>query len=81
VLLFDEYYTELYQISRAQDLMMQAEKMVFMGTSFSVNITQMALEIAQYNQIDIEVVDPHPTHILYDKVRYHAMTALDYIRA
>ena len=79
VLLFDEYYTELYDISRAEKLMLAAEKMVFMGTSFSVNITNMALEIARRNDIPVEVVDPNPTHILHTQVKYFAMTAKKYI--
>jgi NAD-dependent deacetylase len=79
VLLFDEYYTELYEISRAQQQMLDAEKMVFMGTSFSVNITNMALEIARHNNIPVEVVDPNPTHILHSQVEYFAMTAQEYI--
>ena len=47
VLLFDEYYTELYRIGEAQRRMLDAERMVFIGTSFSVNITHMALEVAR----------------------------------
>ncbi|BBN80902.1 NAD-dependent protein deacylase [Pseudoalteromonas sp. A25] len=79
VLLFDEYYTELYQINKAYTMMENATKMVFIGTSFSVNITQIALEIARRNNIEVEVVDPNPAHILYDKVCYHKMLAKDYI--
>ena len=33
VLLLDEFYTELYQISAAQERMIRADKIVFMGTS------------------------------------------------
>lgn len=80
VLLFDEYYTELYRISEAQQRMNEAEKIVFMGTSFSVNITQMALDIARNNNIEIEVVDPEPTHVLHPNVSYKKMTALEYIQ-
>ena len=79
VLLFDEFYTELYQISDAQTRMIEADKIVFMGTSFSVNITQMALEVArQYNK-PVEIVDPNPTHVLHSNTIYHTMTALEYI--
>lgn len=80
VLLFDEYYTELYQITKAQELMQQADKMVFMGTSFSVNITNMALDVARFNQIPVEVVDPQPNAIFYPNVEYHRMTASEYIQ-
>ena len=80
VLLFDEYYTELYRITQAQQRMLNADKIVFMGTSFSVNITQMALEIARTHNIPIEVVDPNPAHILHPNVSYKKMTALEYIQ-
>ncbi|ATG79512.1 Sir2 family NAD-dependent protein deacetylase [Pseudoalteromonas sp. B131b] len=80
VLLFDEYYTELYRISEAQKRMSNAGKIVFMGTSFSVNITQMAIEIARDYNIPIEVVDPEPAHILHPNVSYKKMTALEYIQ-
>ncbi|MEJ6608239.1 MAG: hypothetical protein QNL63_00620, partial [Paracoccaceae bacterium] len=43
VLLFDEYYTDLYRMSEAEDWMHDAQRIVFMGTSFSVNITSIAL--------------------------------------
>ncbi len=80
VLLFDEYYTELYRITEAQQRMIDADKMVFMGTSFSVNITQIALEIARSYSIPIEIVDPDPTHVLHSNVSYKKMTALEYIQ-
>ena len=80
VLLFDEYYTELYRITEAQQRMIDADKMVFMGTSFSVNITQMALEIARNYAIPIEIADPEPTHVLHSNVSYKKMTALEYIQ-
>ncbi|TKB45655.1 SIR2 family NAD-dependent protein deacylase [Thalassotalea mangrovi] len=80
VLLFDEYYTDLYQIGEAQQRMYDAERMVFMGTSFSVNITQMALRAAIHNGIEIDIVDPNPVSIAYDKVRYYPMKASEYIQ-
>jgi len=80
VLLFDEYYTELYRISEAQKRMRDADKIVFMGTSFSVNITQMALDIARNYNIAVEVVDPNPVHILHSNVIYKKMSALEYIQ-
>ncbi|MFY8273205.1 SIR2 family NAD-dependent protein deacylase [Pseudoalteromonas sp. SSDWG2] len=80
VLLFDEYYTDLYRITEAQKRMLSADKMIFIGTSFSVNITQMALQIARSMSIPIEVVDPEPTHLLHDNVTYHKMTALEYVQ-
>ena len=81
VLLFDEFYTELYRITEAQQRMLNADKIVFMGTSFSVNVTQMAIEIARNYDIPVEVVDPEPAHILHANVTYKKMNALDYIQS
>lgn len=80
VLLFDEFYTELYRISEAQERMHNADKIIFMGTSFSVNITQMALRTAVNNGIPIEVVDPQPIELPYSNVTYHKMKASKYIQ-
>ena len=79
VLLFDEYYTDLYRIDEAQQRMMDAERIVFMGTSFSVNITQMALSIAHSLDKPIEIVDPQPIELDYPQLTYHRMTAQKYI--
>ncbi|MEH6346989.1 MAG: Sir2 family NAD-dependent protein deacetylase [Bermanella sp.] len=79
VLLFDEFYTDLYRIEEATQRMEKADKIIFMGTSFSVNITNMAMDIAMKNNIEVEVVDPDPYILPYAKVRYHRMTALEYI--
>ena len=79
VLLFDEYYTDLYRMSEAERRMAFADRMVFIGTSFSVNITSIALQYAAMNQIPVEVVDPNPVKIPYGLVTYHAMTGAEYI--
>jgi len=79
VLLFDEFYTELYRITEAQKRMFDADRIVFMGTSFSVNITQMALDIGESNNTPIEIVDPEPVTVQYADVTYHRMTASEYI--
>ena len=81
VLLFDEIYTDLYKISEAQQRMMNANKMVFMGTSFSVNITAMALRIAAANSIDIEIIDPNPVDVGYKNATYFEMSALEYVES
>ncbi|MFL2800725.1 MAG: SIR2 family NAD-dependent protein deacylase [Paracoccaceae bacterium] len=81
VLLFDEIYTDLYKISEAQKRMMDANKMVFMGTSFSVNITAMALRIAATNLIDIEIIDPNPIDVRYKHATYFEMSALEYVES
>ena len=79
VLLFDEYYTELYRITEAQQRMISADRIIFIGTSFSVNITQMALEIASTRNIPIEIVDPNPVNIGYENAIYHEMKASQFI--
>ena len=79
VLLFDEYYTELYRISEAEQEMQSADSVVFMGTSFSVNITSIALRYALSNNARIEIVDPDPVDLNIDGIEYHRMTASEYI--
>ena len=79
VLLFDEYYTELYRISEAENRMQTAERMVFMETSFSVNITNIALRYAMMSGASIDVVDPDPVDIGILDVVYHKMSAQDFI--
>ena len=49
-----------------------------MGTSFSVNITNIALEIAIEKNIPIEIVDPDPIEIQYPNIEYHKMKASEY---
>ena len=78
VLLFDEIYTDLYRISEAEHWMNDAKKIIFIGTSFSVNITSIALRIAISRGIEVEIVDPNPIKINYDKVNYHQMNAEEY---
>ena len=78
VLLFDEIYTDLYRISEAEHWMNDAKKIIFIGTSFSVNITSIALRIATSRGIEVEIVDPNPIKINYDKVNYHQMNAEEY---
>lgn len=80
VLLFDEYYTDLYRMLEAEDWMHDAHRMVFMGTSFSVNITSIALRTAISNEVTIEVVDPQPIDLGYEKIEYHKMTAAEYVQ-
>ena len=56
VLMFDEYYTDLYRMSEAEEWINDARHFVFMGRSFSVNITETALGAALSNQANIEVI-------------------------
>ena len=80
VLLFDEYYSELYQISEAERMFNAAHKFVFMGTSFNVNITEMALRAAITRNCEIVVVDPDPVDLNISGVNYLRMKADEYIK-
>jgi NAD-dependent deacetylase len=60
ILLFDEYYSELYESEIALDWVKEAETIIFMGTSNSVGITNMVLESAMRRGKNILVVDPNP---------------------
>lgn len=79
VLLFDEFYTDLYRMTEAESWMDQADAMVFIGTSFSVNITAIALRIGAGRRIPIDIVDPVPVDLGVPDITYHAMTAAAYI--
>ena len=79
VLLFDEFYTDNYGISIANQLMNDARRFIFLGTSFSVNITSMVLEKAINKNSIIEIVDPSPVDLGIKNIIYHKKTALDYI--
>jgi len=80
VLLFDEYYTDLYRISEADIMFNTAKKFVFIGTSFNVNITEIALRAAVSRNCEIEVVDPEPVDLNISGVKYLKMRAADYIK-
>ena len=78
-MLLDEYYTELYRIREAEKRMQTAECMMFMGTSISVNITNIALGHATMTGALIEVVDPDPMDIGIPNIVYHQMSVHDFI--
>ena len=59
--------------------MNNAQRIVFMGPSFSVNITSIALRTVLSNEAAIEVVDPQPIDLGYERIEYHKMTAADYV--
>ena len=85
VLLFDEYYTDLYRMGTAERWMAEASRMVFIGTSFSVNITAIALRYAIKRGIPVEIVDPRPVDLCIPEgmadVSYLAMTAKEWVEA
>ena len=66
-------------MSDAERWMMEADKMVFIGTSFSVNITSIALRLGLRNSAVIEVVDPEPVDLGISSIKYHSVTAEEYI--
>jgi NAD-dependent deacetylase len=59
--------------------MQSADSVVFMGTSFSVNITTIALRYAFSNNAKIEIVDPDPIDLNISGIEYYKMTAKEYI--
>ena len=65
ILLFDEYYTELYQYEEAHQWMDAADTIIFIGTSNSVGFTYGALQMAVNNGKKIIVVDPNPAPSFY----------------
>ena len=85
VLLFDEYYTDLYRMGTAERLIAEASRMVFIGTSFSVNITAIALRSAITRGIPVEIVDPRPVDLGIPEgmadVSCLAMTAKQWVEA
>lgn len=80
VLLFDEFYTRIYKMNKAETWMRRAERFIFLGTSFSVNITSIALNYALCNNALVDIVDPLPKEIEYKNVKYFKMTAEEYIK-
>lgn len=59
-LLFDEYYIEHhdYGFSTSEHAIVTADGLLFVGTSFSVGITALALDAARTNAIPVISVDP-----------------------
>ena len=66
-------------MSEAERVMQFADSVVFMGTSFSVNITSIALRYALSNNARIEIIDPDPIDLNISGIKYHKMTASEYI--
>ena len=61
VLLFDEYYTELYQYEKAFNWLEEANTIIFIGTSNAVGFTSGALQLGITKEKNIIVVDPNPS--------------------
>lgn len=60
VLWFDEYYNEHddYQWPRVQDAAQRMEALLFVGTSFSVGVTEMFLQAALFSRVPVFSLDP-----------------------
>lgn len=65
ILLFDEYYTEMYQYNKALHWLDEADTIIFMGTSNSVGFTYGALHEGLNAHKKIMVVDPNPAPSFY----------------
>ena len=79
LLLLDKYDTNLYRISETENWMHEAQRIGFMGTSFSVNITSIALRIAISYEAATGVADPQPIDLGYERIEYGKMTAAEYV--
>ena len=60
VLLFDEFYTDLYEIEKAMKWVLESDTIIFMGTSNSVGITEGILGVGLDKRKEVIVVDPNP---------------------
>jgi NAD-dependent deacetylase len=81
ILLFDEYYTELFQYEKAISWILSADTIIFMGTSNSVGFTSGALQIGVSKSKKVIVVDPNPSpSFIYPEVDLIKMTASDFCK-
>jgi NAD-dependent deacetylase len=81
VLLFDEYYTDLYRVEEAMRWVMEADTILFMGTSNSVGITSGILEMGLRKNKKILVVDPNPDpSFRYPAVEFFEESASSFCR-
>ena len=79
ILLFDEYYSDLYQYHKAMEWVDEANTVLFMGTSNSVGITEGILNISLAAGKRVIVVDPNPSaSVNRHGVEIQEMTALEY---
>ncbi len=81
ILLFDEFYTELYQYEKAISWVLSANTIIFMGTSNSVGFTSGALQMSIKKNKKIIVVDPNPSlSFVHPEVDLIKMTASDFCK-
>jgi len=81
ILLFDEYYTELFQYEKAISWILSADTIIFMGTSNSVGFTSGALQIGVSKNKKVIVVDPNPSlSFIHPNIDLIKMTATDFCK-
>jgi NAD-dependent deacetylase len=71
VLWFDEFYQDHddYQWERVHDAVERAELVLFVGTSFSVGVTELVLQSSGYRGVPIYSIDPGAHEAPYSYVR------------
>ena len=60
ILIFGEYYANLYRISEAEHWIKNATNFVLIGTSISVHINEIDLRIALSTNYTAEIIDRDP---------------------
>jgi NAD-dependent deacetylase len=82
VLWFDEYYHghRDYRWERVQEAAAQSQMVLFIGTSFSVGVTEMLLDAAVRRGAPVYSVDPNPNGVP-DEVTSFAVPAEDLVPA
>lgn len=77
ILWFDEFYTDHadYQFGRALWALKHASVVIFVGTSFSVAVTHLALEQVKGGRVEVFAIDPN--HRPPDDVRWIQRAAED----
>ena len=81
VLLFDEYYTELYETEKAMRWVLEADTIIFIGTSNAVGITEGILKTSLNKGKKVMVVDPNPAaSFRINGVQIIVSTAIEFCR-
>ena len=81
ILLFDEMYNELYEYEKAIKWILEADTIIFMGTSNSVGFTSGALQIGVSKNKKVIVVDPNPSlSFIHPNVDLIKMTATEFCK-
>jgi NAD-dependent SIR2 family protein deacetylase len=83
VLWFDEFYNEHddYQWDRVQEAAMTLDAVLFIGTSFSVGVTELFLQCATARKVPIVSIDPGGVRVPYPGVQVVAANAEEVLPA